>query len=80
MSEPESNPVLIFAGSAWEAHLVKSLLGNAEIQTFLQDESIGMIAPWYAAPGGAGAIKVIVASADYEQAMLVVEEYLNNMK
>ncbi|MCK9422940.1 MAG: DUF2007 domain-containing protein [Bacteroidales bacterium] len=80
MNEPESKPVRIFAGSAWEASLVKSLLEDADIQAFLQDESLGMIAPWYAAPGGAGAVKVIVSSADYDLALLVVTEYLNNMK
>ena len=36
----------VFAGSAWEASLVKSLLENAEIEAFLKDEIRGTTFPW----------------------------------
>jgi hypothetical protein len=68
----------VFAGSATEAAMVKSLLENAEIQAFLKDEIFGTLEPWVTGPGGAGAVKVIVSSADAEKAKIVVDEYEKN--
>jgi len=70
--------VLVFAGSATEAAIVKSLLDNAEIQSFLKDEVFGTLEPWVVEPGGVGAVKVIVSSRDAEKAQLVVDDYEKN--
>jgi hypothetical protein len=72
--------VLIFSGTATEAAMVKSLLENAEIQAFLKDDVLGTMQPWVTSPGGAGAVKVIVSSAEAEMAKLVVDEYEKNKK
>ena len=72
--------VQIFAGTAMDANIVKSLLENAEIEAFLKDEFIGTIFPWHAASGGAGAVKIFVSNIDYENAIAVVEEYEKNIK
>jgi len=74
MSET-ANPVEVFAGSAWEAALVKSLLENAEIKTFLKDEIRGTMIPWQVAPGGVNAVKVVVSDQDIERAMQVVRDF-----
>ena len=79
-SENGTEPVEVFAGTAVQATLVKSLLENAEIDAYLKDEFTGVIAPWHTTPGGAGAVKVFVSRADLEKAMIVVEEYENNLK
>jgi hypothetical protein len=71
-------PVEVFSGTSWQAEMVKSLLENAEIVTFLRDENTGSLAPWYTAGGGAGSVKVIVSNRDFDQAMLVVGEYEKN--
>jgi hypothetical protein len=71
-------PVEVFSGTSWQAEMVKSLLENAEILTFLRDENTGSLAPWYTAGGGAGSVKVIVSSRDFDQARLVVSEYEKN--
>ena len=55
------------------------MLEDREIMAYFQDDELGMIAPWYTAPGGAGAIKVVVSSADYEAAKEVVAEYYSNI-
>jgi hypothetical protein len=60
--------------------LVKSLLENAEIETFLQDENTGTLAPWYTAGGGAGSVKVIVSNLDFEKARAIVLEYEENLR
>jgi len=77
-TDKESIPVEIFAGTAWQAGMVKSLLENAAVNSFLKDELIGTLNPWYAAPGGAGAVKVFVSGLDYDQALPIVDEYQRN--
>ena len=73
-------PVVVFSGTIWEAELVKSLLENAEIEVFLLDENTGTLAPWYTAGGGAGAVKVVVSTLDYEKAEAVIADYQKNME
>jgi hypothetical protein len=76
----ESVPVEVFAGTAWEAALVKSLLENAEIEVFLKDEIRGTMTPWHVSPGGTDSVKVIVSNNDYEKAKEVVDDYKANQK
>lgn len=76
----ENKLVEIFAGTAMDANIVKSLLENAEIEAFLKDELIGSIFPWHAAPGGAGAVKIFVSNTDTEKAIEVVEEYEKSLR
>ncbi len=76
----EIKPVKIFSGKPWQAGMVKSLLENAEIETFIKDEIIGTLNPWWTAPGGVGSVKVFVSSADYDKAKIVVDEYEKNLK
>ena len=68
-------PVEVFAGTIWEAGFVKSLLENAEIDAFLKDEFVGTLAPWNAAPGRMGSVKVIVSSLDYNNARQIILDY-----
>lgn len=78
-TDKENNPVEVFAGTAVQATLVKSLLENAEIDAYLKDEFTGILYPWHTSPGGVGAVKVIVSGADYEKARLVVDDYEKNL-
>ena len=71
-------PVEVFAGTAVQATLVKSLLENAEIDAYLKDEFTGTLYPWHTTPGGVGAVKVFVSSLDHEKARIVVDEYESN--
>jgi len=73
-------PVEVFSGTIWQAEMVKSLLENAEIETFLKDENTGTLAPWYTASGGVGSVKVIVSNLDYDNAKIIVEEYEKNIE
>ena len=75
-----SRPVEVFAGTAVQANLLKSLLENAEIKAYLKDEFTGIIAPWHSSPGGVAAVKVFVSSVDQERARLVVEEFETNLR
>ena len=77
--ENEIEPFEIFAGTAVQANLVKSLLENAEIRAYLKDEFTGVLYPWHTSAGGVGAVKVLVSSVDQEKARMVVDEYLSNL-
>jgi hypothetical protein len=67
--------VEVFNGNDWEASMVKSLLDNAEIEAFIKDEKMGVLAPWNIAGGGAGSVRIIVSNVDFERAKEVVEEF-----
>lgn len=73
--DQEIYPVEVYDGDQWEASLVKSLLDNAEIESFLKDERMGVLAPWNVAGGGAGSVKIFVSNVDYEKAKEVIEQY-----
>lgn len=76
--DKKNDLVEIYANSYMDAEIVRSLLEDSDIMAFLKDEHIGTVAPWYAAGGGAGAVKVIVNSNDYDAAKLIVEKYEQN--
>ena len=74
----ESTPVEVYAGTQWEALIVKSLLENAEIEAFIKDGTMGTLNPWHASSGGANPVKVIVSGWDRERAMDIVREFEQN--
>ncbi|OFX82819.1 MAG: hypothetical protein A2W99_14245 [Bacteroidetes bacterium GWF2_33_16] len=78
--QKNNDPVEVFAGTPWQVGMVKSLLENAEIETFVKDEILGTLNPWWTSPGGAGPIAVFVSNHDYIKAMQIVEEYEKNLK
>jgi hypothetical protein len=59
-----ASTVIVFSGSRVEASMVLSFLESNEIAARLEDEYTGTTAPYMAAAGGAGAVKVAVAAAD----------------
>jgi hypothetical protein len=44
----------------------------------LEDEFVGMIAPYAAAAGGAGAVKVIITTRDVDKARPIVEDFVQD--
>ena len=70
----------VFAGNIVEVGFVQSLLDKDGIQSWLRDEVMGTLKPWYAAPGGTGAIKVLVLKADFDQAKSIVEVFSKSGK
>lgn len=63
--------VEVFAGTLWEAELVKGLLDSNAIPCVIEDYSIGVVTSPYL-PGG-GDVIVVVNEADKEQAMKIIE-------
>ena len=73
--DQEIYPVEVFDGNDWEASMVKSLLDNADIESFIKDGKMGVLAPWNVSGGGAGSVKIFVSSVDCEKAREVVSQY-----
>jgi hypothetical protein len=71
--------VEVFDGTSWQAEMVKSLLKDAGIEAYIKDSIMGMLNPWWTAPGGAGAVKVFVAEPDINEAKQIVAEYEKNL-
>jgi len=78
--DKNNDPVEVFAGSPWQVGLVKSLLENAELETFIKDEILGTLNPWWTSPGGAGPIALFVSNHDYIMAKQIIDEYEKNLK
>jgi hypothetical protein len=76
----QTRMVEVFAGTAWEAALVKSLMDNAEIPAFMKDEIRGTTMPWQVEAGGFFAVKVMVLSDDLQMAQEVVADFNANRK
>ncbi len=74
-AENEITPVEIFDGTQWQAMLVKSLLDNAEIESFVKDSRMGVLAPWNVDAGAAGPVKIFVSNLDAEKAREVIAQY-----
>jgi hypothetical protein len=70
-------PYEVFEGSAWEAGLLKSILEDNDIETYMtQDYQL----PWNNIPVKGAAAKVFVALKDLEQAKAIVDEFYTNME
>jgi hypothetical protein len=72
----EADLVTVYAGSLLEVQLLRSLLEAEGITAFLKDEILGTNAPAYAAAGGVGAIKVVIAKRDLDKAEPIIQEFL----
>ena len=69
----------VYAGSILDIGMVKSFLESNKIESYVKDEIMGTLNPWWTAPGGAGAIKLLVAESDFETAKNLVIEYEQNL-
>jgi hypothetical protein len=61
----------IFDGELFQAQMVKNLLENEGIESFLKDEIIAR-SPIFRPGGG---VRVMISEFDYDKARVVVDEY-----
>jgi len=78
--EQNDDPIEVYSGDLWECGMVRSLLMDAGIQAFLNNENLSTVAPWITVLGGGGAVSVIVAKHDYKAAIQIVNDFSNNIK
>jgi hypothetical protein len=70
---------IVFSGSYFEAMNVRNLLEEKEISVFSQNEYMSNIEPWVVASGGFNPVKLQVVETDFDEAKLVIEDYLNGI-
>lgn len=74
MSE-KNKLIIVYTGTPMDTAFLKSLLEADGITTFLKDEIMGTVAPFYVAPGGAGAVKVLIAKRDLDRAKPIIQKF-----
>ncbi|NLK56353.1 MAG: DUF2007 domain-containing protein [Bacteroidales bacterium] len=79
-TEEEIRPIEIFTGTVWQAVMLKNLLEDAGIKVYLRNEINGTIFPFLTSFDGAGVVRVVVASSDYETANKIANEYKENLE
>ena len=62
----------LYDGTLFECQMIKNLLENDGIESFLKDEIIGTRSSGWRPGGG---VKVVVSDLDYDKAKLIVNEY-----
>ena len=73
----DKNPVVeVFSGTLWEAEMIKSLLFDSGINSFLKNNVLNT---YLYEPGFSEGVKVMVMSSDHEEAGKVVAEYYSNL-
>jgi hypothetical protein len=65
----------VYAGTMMQAEMVRVLLNDSGIETYMKDSIMGTLVPWHVSPGGSNPVKVLVATPDYEKARYIVAEY-----
>lgn len=71
----ETDSIMIFAGTTWEAREVKSLLETAEIEAFLKDEKTGILKPLMKEPIGMESVKIFVSAPNVKKASKIVNGF-----
>ncbi len=74
MEEDKTKLVEVFTGSLWEAELVKTMLGDNDVEAVLKDA----LQPNLTVSAIAVVVAVLVNEKDYEPAMEVVRAYEKN--
>ena len=72
---PEDDLVVVYSGDSISSGIIKGLLEDAGITAFLQDEFMGTIFPYLITGSGTGAVKVVIAKSDLEQANSIIQEF-----
>jgi hypothetical protein len=70
-------PYEVFEGTAWEAGLLKSILEDNDIETYITE---AYALPWNNLPVKGAAAKVFVALKDLEPAKAIVDDFYSNME
>lgn len=77
MSQKSNEIVEVFSGNLWEAELLKSMLDDAEIRSFLKNTVLTSFAY---KPSYSQAVKVMVFVSDWDKAVILVKQLAQNSR
>ena len=69
--------VTLFSGTLWEAEMVKSLLLDVGIESFIKNATVTSYAY---DPIRSSGVMVVISGEDLVEAKVIVEKYYQNMK
>ncbi|WP_372774411.1 hypothetical protein [Mangrovibacterium sp.] len=70
-------PVEVFTGTSLQASMLKIMLDNARIYSFLKNDTVENKDLWWSGHEASGAVKVIVSSSNVEEAHEIVKKFVN---
>jgi hypothetical protein len=77
MENNKDSIIEISSGTLWECEMIKSLLEDSEIESFLKNSVLNTYA--YDALYSQE-VKVLISSSDFEKAKVIVDDYYKNLK
>ncbi len=72
MENPGEHLVQAYAADFNEAMEIQARLQDNNIESFIENENLGVIAPWLVSAGGVAPVKVMVAQKDLQTAIDVL--------
>lgn len=72
--------VPVFSGTQWEAGMIKNLLENEQIESYVKDGIMASLNTFSSLPGGAIQVKVMVSNNDLDKSLKVINEYKKNVE
>jgi hypothetical protein len=75
MDTNQDSVIMIFSGTLWESQMVKSILDNVEIESYLMNS---LLSDYAYNPMRSEQVKVMISSNNFEKAKKIVEEYCRN--
>jgi hypothetical protein len=67
--------VEIYSGTLWESEMIKSLLEDSNIESFIKNSVLNSYAY---EPTSSGEVKVMIPGSDFEKAKEIVEQFNKN--
>lgn len=72
MEHADDALVMVFAGDFNQASEIQFLLESNDIESVIENERMGTIAPWVISAGGVNPVKVLVMRRHAEQAIALI--------
>ncbi|WP_342644655.1 hypothetical protein [Mucilaginibacter sp. CSA2-8R] len=74
MENSANHLVQVYAADFNEAMEIQAMLQINDIESFIENENLGVIAPWLVSAGGVAPVKVMVAQRDLQAAVAVLSK------
>ena len=74
MNTSNDHLVQVYAADFNEAMEIQARLQNNDIESFIENENLGVIAPWLVSAGGVAPVKVMVAQKDLDAAVAILSK------
>src|SRR6185295_18306890 len=71
--------VVLYTGNVLDVDFLKCVLAGSGIESMLENETIGMMAPHHS-PGCLGSVRLVIAKEDLLEGRTIVEDYIHQKR